>query len=92
MESGLFEIQVEHLTEIGKARHISTASRQFGYSLFEQPSVEPKNDSSVSSATGEPQTAQPTTQDPPNSWLITLVSWHVAFCGSQICPISHSIV
>jgi hypothetical protein len=59
MESGLFEIQVEHLTEIGKARHISTASRQFGYSLFEQPSVEPKNDSSVSSATGEPQTAQP---------------------------------
>jgi hypothetical protein len=59
METGLFEIQAEHLTECRKARDVSAASRRFGYSLFAQPSVGPKNDSSVSPATGEPQTALP---------------------------------
>src|SRR5229473_3119014 len=50
METGLFEIQAEHLTEFGKACQVSADPRQIVYSLFEQPSVEP---------TGDPQTAYP---------------------------------
>jgi hypothetical protein len=57
METGLFEIQADHLTKFRKVRHVSADSRQIGYPLFEQPSVEPMNDSSVSAATGEPHTA-----------------------------------
>jgi hypothetical protein len=78
MESGLFEIQVEHLTEIGKARHISTASRQLGNSLFEQPSVEPKNDLSVSPATGEPQRAH--SHDTNSAGLIANPAIELALC------------
>jgi hypothetical protein len=54
IETGLFEIQADHLAEVEKKRHVAPDSRQIVYALFEQqPSAQPDHESPRSSATGD---------------------------------------
>jgi hypothetical protein len=56
MESGLFKVQADHLTELRKERHLAPNSRQIVYALFGQPcSVD--TDASLWTTTGEPKSA-----------------------------------
>ena len=57
METGLFEIQADHLSQIRNERHVAPESRQIVYAIFGQPSsAHADNDPSLSVTTGEPKT------------------------------------
>ena len=56
METGLFEIQADHLAEVRKERHLAPDSRQIVYALFRQHSVQ-NRDESPSLASSEAETA-----------------------------------
>ena len=66
METGLFEIQADHLSELRKEPHVPPGSRQIVYALFGQPAAPPDHELSQSRTCGEPATAhrQTTSVDP----------------------------
>jgi hypothetical protein len=56
METGLFEIQADHLTELKKTRHVHPDSPRIAYTTFGQPkTVNFDNDSVIA---GEKETPQ----------------------------------
>ena len=48
METGLFEIQADHLSDLTGDRHVAPASRQIVYAFFGQPVVQPDHESAPS--------------------------------------------
>src|SRR5580693_3754072 len=55
METGLFEIQADHLSQIRNERHVAPESREIVYAIFGQSSsAHADNDPSLSVTTGEP--------------------------------------
>jgi hypothetical protein len=57
METGLFEIQADHLSQIGNECHVAPQSREIVYAIFGQSySADADNDPSLSITTGEPET------------------------------------
>jgi hypothetical protein len=63
METGLFEIQADHLSELRKEGPLHSASRQIVYAMFGQPnSVDAESESSLSVRSSETDT--PPCRDP----------------------------
>src|SRR5271155_4028972 len=56
METGLFEIQAEHLAEFRKARQVNPDSRQIVYAVFGQPNSVNADDASSPIITGGTET------------------------------------
>jgi hypothetical protein len=54
IETSLFEIQADQLSELPKERQIAPASREIVYALFGQPSALPDHESAQSSSTAHP--------------------------------------
>jgi hypothetical protein len=92
METGLFEIQAEHLRGFRRARHVLPASREVIYSLF-------RGADSVSYDRIRHRTASQTQRKPFRipTWILSYLlsirplSSRGAFCALQTCPISRSI-
>ena len=55
IETGLFEIQAGHLSDLAQHSHVDAASRQIVHALFGEPSVRPDHQSAPSSTTVELQ-------------------------------------
>jgi len=55
IETGLFEIQADHLSDLAQHRHVDAASRPIVHPLFGEPSVQPDHQSAPSSTTAELQ-------------------------------------
>ena len=91
METGLFEIQADHLSGFRQARQVHRASREVVYALFGRA------DSAVSTAIRH-RTASRTERKPcpaprrnrRNLPSIPPLSSRVAFCVSPICPTTRS--
>ena len=58
IETGLFEIQADQLSQRTNEREIAPASRQIVYALFGQPTPQHHQESASSSVTAEPQTIE----------------------------------
>ena len=56
IETGLFEIQARHLSDMAQQRHVDAASRQIVHALFGPPSVQPDQKEPPSSATSSLET------------------------------------
>ena len=92
METGLFEIQAEHLSYLTGDRHVAPASRQIVYAFFGHPVVQPDHESAPSSATGEPEMAHPRNASTAGLTANPSLTSRAAFCVSRICLTSYSIV
>ena len=91
METGLFEIQADHLREFRQARQVNSNSREVVYALFERP--EPVSFDPIRTASQTEQRRSPAQGrnrlTPPS--ILPAIS-RVAFCVLLICPTSRSIV
>ena len=88
METGLFEIQADHLREFRQGRQVNPASREVVYAMFGRP------DSSVSIdiARRHKRNTKPDPAPGRNPLILAILpTSRVAFCVSPICPTSRSI-
>jgi hypothetical protein len=87
IETGLFEIQADHLSNFRKTQQISPASRDIVYAFFNANS-----DRQAASYGVATQSRRARLQDwiSPKTRLLLMLSSHVVSCGSAICPIMPS--
>ena len=91
METGLFEIQADHLREFRQARQVLPATREVVYAMFRGADLvsydrDPASHDITNSAEAVP-ISEPNPSDPRS---ILPLSSRVAFCVSPICPTSRS--
>jgi hypothetical protein len=89
IETGLFEIQANHLSDFRKMHQISPASREVVYALFDAKSDRQAVSHSVTNATQTSSASKLTSAQ--KGRLLLMLSSHVVSCGSAICLISLSI-
>ncbi len=83
IETGLFEIQADRLTELRRERRVAPDTRQIVYAMFEQ---------ACSFDADTSLCRQPANQSLPVLRAIPRPTLRVVFCAWPICPTSHSIV
>jgi hypothetical protein len=90
METGLLEIQADHLAELRNERHLAPESPQIVYALFGHQADQNRDErlSLATSAEASPIIAR----QPPSSPILPPLSSRAVFCGSPICRISCSTV
>ena len=87
IETGLFEIQADHLSNFRKTHQISPASREIVYALFNANSDRQAASYGLANVTEtSPASGLASTQ----GQIAPMLSSHVVSCGSAICPITPS--
>jgi hypothetical protein len=82
METGLFEIRADHLSQISNERRVAPESRQIVYAIFGQSySAYADNDASLSVTAGEPETPPRSDRIPAAHGVIHPSTPRAAFCA-----------
>jgi hypothetical protein len=100
IETGLFEIQADDLSNFKKTRQVRSDAQQIVYAMFAPPSpINEENESTPPLVTSLPinhrrseTTASPPRHPLPVIWLVVILTLRAASCGWPIFPISRSIV
>ena len=87
IETGLFEIQADHLSNFRSTHQISPASREIVYALFNANSGRQAASYGVANTTEMSPASRLASTQPR---LLLMLSSHVVSCSSAICPIMPS--